>query len=68
MSYTVSEGEKQRILECIGTVLAGKLRVIDGYRVKVIGYDHMRKGVIVQYLDTRELSILTKVHEVRRLI
>ncbi len=68
MSYTVSEGENQKILECIGTVLAGKTRIIDGYRIKVIGYDHFRKGVIIQYLDTRELSILTKVHEIRRLI
>ena len=64
----MSEGEKNKIMECVGTVLAGKVRILHGYRVKVLGYDYMHKGVLVEYLDTREVSILTKVHEIRRLI
>jgi len=68
MSYTVSEGEKNRIMECVGTALAGKIRILHGYRVKVLGYDHIHKGVLIEYLDTREVSLLTKMHEIRRLI
>lgn len=67
-SFLLSEGEKARLMECLGLILAGKIRIIHGYRVKVIGYDHARKGIVIQYLDTRETSVLTKIHEVRRLI
>ena len=68
MSYMVTEGEKNKIMECIGTVLAGRIRILHGYRVKILGYDYMRKGILIEYLDTREISLLTKVHEIRRLI
>jgi len=67
-SFLLSEGEKSKLMECIGLVLAGKIRIIHGYRVKVIGYDHTRKGIVIQYLDTYQTSVLTKIHEVRRLI
>jgi len=68
MSVMLSEGEKNRLMECVGLVLAGKIRVLHGYRVKVLGYDHIKKGVVIQYLDNKEISVLTKIHEIRRLI
>lgn len=65
---TVTEEEKRKILEVIGTVLAGKTRVIKGNRVKVIGYDSTRGGIAIQYLDTKQISYITTLHDARRLI
>jgi hypothetical protein len=60
--------DKEQIMECIGKALAGEQRILYGHRVKVIGYDHSRHGILIQYTDTKELVVLNRIHDVRRLI
>lgn len=65
---TVTEEEKRKILEAIGTVLAGKTRIIKGNRVKILGYDSVRGGIAIQYLDDKKIAYITTLHDARRLI
>jgi len=60
--------DKERLMQCIGEVLAGEQRILYGHRVKIIGYDHQRKGILIQYVDTKEMAIITRVHDLRRVI
>jgi hypothetical protein len=60
--------DKERLMECVGTVLSGETRVLYGHRIKVIGFDHTRKGILIQYTDTKEFAVINKIHDVRRLI
>jgi hypothetical protein len=55
-------------MECIGNALAGEVRILYGNRVKVIGYDYQRKGILVEYLDTKDIAIINRVHDIRRII
>jgi hypothetical protein len=60
--------DKERLMECIGNVLAGETRILYGNRVKIIGYDHQRKGILVEYLDNREITVINRIHDIRRII
>mgnify|MGYP001770614145 CR=1 FL=1 len=60
--------DKEKLMECVGTILSGENRILYGHRVKIIGYDHTRKGILVQYADTKEFVVINKIHDIRRLI
>jgi len=60
--------DKEKLMECIGNILSGESRVLYGHRVRIIGYDHTRKVVLVQYVDTKEFAVVNKIHDIRRLI
>ncbi len=60
--------DKEKLMECIGNALAGEVRILYGNRVKVIGYDYQRKGILVEYLDNREIAIVNRIHDIRRII
>jgi len=60
--------DKEKLMECIGNALAGEVRILYGNRVKVIGYDYQRKGILVEYLDNREITIINRIHDIRRII
>jgi len=64
----LSTEDKEKLMECIGTVLSGESRILHGYRIKIIGYDHTRKGILIQYIDSKEFAIINKIHDIRRLI
>jgi hypothetical protein len=64
----LSVEDKERIMECVGSVLSGENRVLYGHRIKIIGYDHTRKGILIQYTDTKEFAVINKIHDIRRLI
>ena len=60
--------DKEKLMECIGNALAGEVRILYGNRVKIIGYDYQRKGILVEYLDTKDIAIINRVHDIRRII
>jgi hypothetical protein len=55
-------------MECIGNVLAGEVRILYGSRVKIIGYDYQKKGILVQYLDNKDIAVVNRIHDIRRII
>jgi hypothetical protein len=63
-----SDEDKERLMECIGNVLAGEVRILYGSRVKIIAINYRYFLVIEIFYKYTFSLVVNRIHDIRRII